>query len=203
MILPKLTKSHMNNLKRVGRYGCSVRCNGFIHNLRHFATSPSIVNHTLTDQPFSVPKARIRPHIFTGKSKRDAIKYTDLPIDTYPNPLFSMSKEEILELNSQSYLHLLNVPYKSISETDKFCLNIIEIANELIILDTKKVTKLLINIKDTDMTSIITSTLRKYFINDRVKSSILEFMDSPISGSFREGFFNNISHILELQDKSE
>ena len=203
MILHKLTKSHMNNLKKIGRYGCSIRCNGFIHHLRHFATSPSIINHTLNDQPSSMPKARIRPHIFSAKTKEDAIKYTDLPVDTYPNPLFSMSKEEILELNSQSYLHLLHIPYKSISETDKFCLNIIGIVNELIILDTKKVTKLLINIKDTDMRSIITSTLRKYFMNDRVKSSILEFMDSPTSGSFRERFFNNISHILELQDKSD
>ncbi|CUM47814.1 unnamed protein product [Debaryomyces fabryi] len=193
----------MNSLKRVGRFGCSIRRNALINNLRHLATSQSIVNHALNDQHISVSKARIRPNIFTSRSTGNSIKYVDLPMDTYPNPLFNMSKDEILELNSQSYLHLLNIPYRSISETDKFCLSIIEIANEFIILDTKKVTKLLINIKDTDMASIITSTLRKYFINDRVKSSILEFMDSPISDNFREGFFNNISHILELQDKGD
>lgn len=191
----------MNNIRRAGRYGYSVRNCTFIHNIRYFVSLPNIDKNISNDQ--ILVKPRIRPDLFTGKGNPRGRNYKDLPIDTYPNPLFNMNKDEIIELNSEDYLHLLTIPYKSISETDKFCFHIIEIVNDLIILDSKKAMKLLTNITDEEISSIILNTLRKYFLGDRVKGSLLEFMASPVSKTFREGFFNNVSHILDMKDKTQ
>lgn len=150
-----------------------------------------------------ITSAHLKVDIFSHKSRqKDDTGFLNLPLDTYPNPLFKMSKDEMTRLNRQTFLHLLRIPYKRIVETDKFTFNIVEIINELLTVDTKKAVRYFDSIEDHSMKKIITDMLTMYYRNDRFRRSILEYIICPTSDDFRKEFFENVSHILRIPNKS-
>lgn len=121
--------------------------------------------------------------------------------DTYPNPLFQMSKTEILQLKKKELMHLLSIPYKSFSETDAFCSNIIDLITEKLLTDTARISTLYRCISDPQMKEIIDHRLRQHFKGDKVQNSIIECLINPNSETAREALFSNVLHIVYGLDK--
>lgn len=115
---------------------------------------------------------------------------------TYPNPLYSLDKEDLFRLGEEEYIHLLSIPYRSISETDKFCFNLIEIVHESILSNTAVVAKLLSNIKDAEIREVIYECLLHYYSKDKLRQSIIRYIKDPSGPQTRNIVFQNIDHIL-------
>ncbi|ABN64582.2 hypothetical protein PICST_55556, partial [Scheffersomyces stipitis CBS 6054] len=131
-----------------------------------------------------------------------AENYLSIPIDTYPNPLYSMSKEKLLKLTAPEFKHLTSISHRTKEEQDQYCHNIIEITFETILEDPEKVARLLNSIKDTETKSILVATLSKAFCNDNIQLSILNYIVDPTSKKFRTGFFKVLTNILHLKGKT-
>lgn len=138
----------------------------------------------------------IKPDIFTRKVQRMEGNFSALPLDTYPNPLLKLSKEEILDLDRRDYLHLLQLPYRSDKEIESFCYSIIQMLKEILMSNTKKAIEILIPITDDRMKNIILSALEKHFERGIVQKSILSYLRQPESASFRKCFFETITKII-------
>ncbi|KAK6459602.1 uncharacterized protein RJT20DRAFT_124849 [Scheffersomyces xylosifermentans] len=113
-----------------------------------------------------------------------------------------MPKDQLLKLSLPEYKHLLNIPYRVVEEQDMFCLNVIELVNEMIIEDPSKAAQMIQCIKDETMRELVLATLSKAFEKDSIKRSILDFIINPTSKVFRLGFFRNLTNILHLKGGS-
>lgn len=151
-----------------------------------------------TSNPTIIPS--IRPNLFTSHS--DTQDVFSIPTDTYPNPLFQMGSHELLKLKKKELSHLLSIPYKSFSETDTFCSNIIALVSENLLTDTAKIATLYKCITDTRMKDIIDHRLRHHLKSDKVKYSVVECLLAPNSEVARDAVFANILHILYALEKS-
>ena len=171
--------------------------------VRRYATfSGEEVANPILPSNGDITSAHLNMDIFSHKSRqKDGAGFLKLPLDTYPNPLFKMSKDEIIRLNRETFQHLLRIPYKRIVETDKFTFNIVEIINDHLTVDTKKAARYFDSIEDQSMKKIITDTLSIRYRNDRVRRSILQYIICPINNDFRKEFFENVSHILRIPNK--
>ncbi|KAK6204726.1 uncharacterized protein RJT21DRAFT_117176 [Scheffersomyces amazonensis] len=129
------------------------------------------------------------------------IRYDELPLDTYPNPLFNMSKNELMNLSRKSYVHLSKIPYRVIDEVDQFCLTIINIIENNILLDSKLVTKLLLNIQDESIKQIIIEGLKSKFSEDPYKLSTIEFILDPETNETQR-FIQNCLSSLQVRKET-
>lgn len=136
----------------------------------------------------------LRPNVFAPKSLPTQI--TEIPLSTYPNPLFNLGKTELMQLSDEQLNHLLKIPYKVTSETDKFCLNVIEIANENILENPAVSARFLHAIQDPQMADVVVSCLSHYYKNDRLRRSVLRFMTDPGARETRNEILDNIAHIF-------
>lgn len=141
----------------------------------------------------------IRPDLFTSQNIPKQ-NYLLLDNETYPNPLFSMSKESISELSKAEFNHLIQIPYRDISETHQFCLNIIRLINEILMTDTAKAVYIYNSLQDNDMKLLIRDTLEHILEKDPIKSSLFAWMIDPTSRKSRGMFIKNVIH-LSSQDK--
>ncbi|CUM64992.1 uncharacterized protein PRCAT00002610001 [Priceomyces carsonii] len=165
----------------------------------------SLSTHTVPNsslEQMSAIQSTIRKDIFSRREKRNVVNYLKLSYDSYPNPLFNMEKDEILKLSIPEYLHLAKVPYKSLTETNNFCTQVAEIIHDLIIVDIKRVVKMIEGLKDEKLKDIVLLIVRQNMISDRIKRSIFEFIISPSSPEFTLGFFKNLKYIIGQVDKN-
>lgn len=142
-------------------------------------------------------------NIFTGGNVVGKKEYIRLDPTTYPNPLYNMSKAEMLALNEKEYKHLTQIPYKSHDETNKFCYNITNIVDELIMTNTKKAVKYLTTLRDDYLHSTIVASLENKFKRDNIKSSLLEYTINPSGVKFRSSFFRILDNILKSDADNE
>lgn len=98
-------------------------------------------------------------------------------------------------LSDHELAHLLRIPYKAASETDKFCLNVIEIAHENILENPAEAARFLNAIHDKLMAEVVIGCLEHYYIKDRLRRSVLQFITNPGARETRTGILDNISHI--------
>lgn len=136
----------------------------------------------------------LRPNLFAPKSLPRQI--THIPLSTYPNPLFNLPKTELVSLSDKELTHLLKIPYRAASETDKFCLNVIEIANENILENPALAARFLHAITDSQMEDVVIGCLMHYYKEDRLRRSVLRFISQPGSRVTRDEILNNIAHIF-------
>ncbi|KAF7579628.1 hypothetical protein FOB63_004698 [Clavispora lusitaniae] len=142
----------------------------------------------------------LRSNLFSSKSLPAQI--TSIPLNTYPNPLFGLEKNDILRLSGSELQHLLKIPYKSTCETDKFCYNVIEIIHENILENPSLAARFIHTIKDPEMKDIIMTCLTHYYESDRLRRSILLFMQNPGGSETKREILCNIDHILSRYSES-
>lgn len=128
-------------------------------------------------------------------SRRNDVSLQSVRLDTYPNPLYGMSKQEILDLPASDYLHLIQIPYRSINETDEFCFNVSQIFNDLIIQDSRRAYQMLMSLPDEDVKSRIIDGLLLVYKKDRIKTSILKYMTAGEKCNFTQEFINTVTYI--------
>ncbi|CAK7896313.1 hypothetical protein CAAN1_04S07690 [[Candida] anglica] len=161
------------------------------------------INRKLSTVSISKPsyqRPNLQSSLFSG---RKSIEIANTPLDTYPNPLYSMDKEQIRALKPAEYMHLLQIPYKNVSETDKFCWHITELVNENIISDSRRASILLMCIADNELTDRIVSALSAFYKNDIIKQSILTYMTTPSNPSWHKLLNSTLEYILKSQESSE
>lgn len=155
---------------------------------------PPRLSRSLAVAESAAKNPTLRPNLFAAKSLPTLI--THIPLSTYPNPLFNLPKTELVGLSDEELGHLLRIPYKSASETDKFCLNVIEIANENILLNPAVAARFLHAIHDLEMEEIVVGCLMHYYKKDRLRRSVLRFITDPGSRETHHEILDNLSHIL-------
>lgn len=101
-----------------------------------------------------------------------------------------------MNLKEEDYKRLLSIPYKTISETDQFCLNVIQIIHENLIQNPKLCKMLLRHISDEEMRKIVVECLKHYYESNKLRESILLFMVAPEEAETRRAIFHNIESIL-------
>lgn len=136
---------------------------------------------------------QLRPKVFT-KPLPSAL--CELSLSTYPNPLYSLNVEELLKLSEKQYSHLLAVPFKNLAETDQFCNNVIQIVHENIISNTGVAARYLCTITNPEIREVVFGCLKYFYKDDRLRLSLLLFMENPMAPEARRQIFNNINHIL-------
>lgn len=144
-------------------------------------------------------KIKLRNTPFTSRKK----DYLALPQDTFPNPLFTMSRDEILQLKKAEYLHLLRIPYRAPEEQSLFCENLIQILDETIIDNPKNCAYLIQGLEDSVLKDTVSSALRQRFKENNVKLSIYEYIADPGSDQFRRLFLDNIRGISQLAEQKQ
>ncbi|CAH2352991.1 hypothetical protein CLIB1423_09S00386 [[Candida] railenensis] len=123
----------------------------------------------------SAARPSIKSALFTShNSKKESYELDRIPLDTFPNPIFCMNKDEISNLTKYEFLHLIQIPYKSISEVDLFAYNLTQILNDLLISDTRKAYHMLNSIKDEPMRGIVVEGLMGLYTDNSIKRSILK-----------------------------
>lgn len=160
---------------------------------RPIATRPIVDQETM-------PKLRIRP--FSRKGEEDNVDFTKLPLDTYPNPLYSMTTKSILGLSQEEFRHLLKIPYRHVGELDQFFVKITQIVKSLILQNPPIVVNLIENLRHSDIFENMQSALLEVFEKDRVRLSILLFILSPGSPQFLQSFFLILADIMNTKEKS-
>lgn len=140
-----------------------------------------------------VANPKLRNNIFSTKNL--PIKVQDLPLDTYPNPLFGYSKDDLLRLEPKDLDHLLAIPYKSTTETDKFCYNVLEIVHENILEDPNLASKYLLAIQDKGIRETVIGCLKQYYKSNRLRRSLVLFIDSPTSPNTRKEVLETLEKI--------
>lgn len=123
-------------------------------------------------------------------------KVLDTPLDTHPNPLFSFSKDDLLKLDVQDLHHLLRIPYKSVAETDKFCFNILEIVHESIVSNPQLAARYLCAITDREMRETVVGCLKDYYKSDRLRRSLVMFIDNPTAAETRREILETLEKVL-------
>lgn len=124
------------------------------------------------------------------------VPYTKFGAETFPNPLFTFDKSKLMGLSEEELRHLLSIPYKSISETDQFCFNVIQIVHESLIQNPVKAKMFLRNIRDEEIRGVILNCLKQYYKTNLVRDSILHFTVFPEEAATRRSIFTNIEDIL-------
>lgn len=142
-------------------------------------------------------------NIFTGDDAVRKKGYIGLDPKTYPNPLYNMSKTELLALSETEYKRLTQIPYKSNEETNMFCLNITNIVDELIMTNTRKAAKYLTTLREDYTLNTIVASLKNKFKGDNIKNSLLEYAINPSGVKFRSGFFRILDNILKSDANNE
>lgn len=137
---------------------------------------------------------KLRSNIFSIRNLPP--KLQDLPLDTYPNPIYNFSKADLLNLEQKELNHLLSIPYKSSSETDKFCFNILEIVHENLMEDPKLAAKYLLAIQDENTRATVMGCLKQYYKSNRLRRSLILFIDSPTSPETRSEVLHTLEKIL-------
>ncbi|OBA17991.1 hypothetical protein METBIDRAFT_80097 [Metschnikowia bicuspidata var. bicuspidata NRRL YB-4993] len=121
----------------------------------------------------------------------------ELPPTTYPNPLFRLNKSQLLELKLKEIKHLVKIPPRSMSETDQFYKNIIDIFHEYLIKDTKLAVFYLDLITEPLVREAVFEYLRKFYEKELLRLSILAFIEDPLSPACRRAVKFNIYKILD------
>lgn len=103
----------------------------------------------------------------------------DLPLNCYPNPLLTLEKDEILELKDQELNHLLSIPGGSPAELENLFLNVVLIINDTLIADTPKAALYLEKFEKSHFELPITALLRESYKNNRLRRSIVSFLEDP------------------------
>lgn len=103
----------------------------------------------------------------------------DLPLNTYPNPLLTLNKEEILNLKEKELHHLLSIPGGSSVELEQLFLNVVLIINDSLITDTKKAAFFLETFEKSFFELPISAFLKESYKSNRVRKSIVSFLDDP------------------------
>lgn len=137
----------------------------------------------------------LRPNLFSLKALPQNI--LDIPKDTFPNPLFSLSKQDIISLKENELEHLLSFPSPSKGDADRFYLHIIEIIHENIIKDTALAARLMRTISDNDMRTTVVDCLQEYYTKDAVRLSIVKFMDDPDSDETSREMLKCLAQLME------
>lgn len=153
--------------------------------------------HEMDTSSLNTP--RLRPFIFSKKNEE--INWKSLPHDTYPNPLFAMSTSDISDLKMDEYLHLINIPYKMIDETEQFCNNIVSVIEDIILTDPERATKYYDFIEDSEIQYKINTQLRGQVHRDIIKSTLVEMMIDQSSEKFRAQFFETLAYIFKLPEE--
>lgn len=117
-------------------------------------------------------------------------------MDTYPSPIYSFSKSDLLSLEQKDLDHLLAIPYQSPSETDKFCFNVIEIVHENLLHDPALAAKYLLAIQDEGTRATVMSCLEHYYKSNQLRRSLILFIDSPTSPETRQEVLQTLEKIL-------
>lgn len=120
----------------------------------------------------------------------------EIPLTTYPNPLYSLSKEDLLGLSSADLKYLLSIPYKSVSETDKFCFNVLEIVHDNIVLNPGRAAKYILSIQDPETRTTIVDCLRTHFKDDLLRRSLVLYINNPMSAETRTEVETTLTKIV-------
>lgn len=142
---------------------------------------------------------QLRPDLFSKKLPA----HLDISLTTYPNPLFGFSKNDLVSLHAKDLHHLLKIPYKTVSETDKFCFNVLEIIHENIVSAPNVAAKYLNAIKDGEMRSTILGCLRQYYKSDSLRRSLVMFIADPTLANTRKEILTTISRIICSSESSK
>lgn len=164
--------------------------------LRANSTSQSV--HRTAQAPSEAP--RLRQNLFSNTDGQ--VDWRKIPTDTFPNPLFAMSTEEIKRLRVLEYKHLVRLPYKWIEETGSFCNSMMEIINDLLLSDPAMAVQYYKSITDSDLRAIMEEKLRKA-VADPIKASIMEMMLDANGDRFQKSFIQALAVILKLPGKDQ
>lgn len=137
-------------------------------------------------------------NLFTKKSLEN-INDSSFSGEVEVNPLFSMTKDQIVELNGMKYKKLTSLPMQAIEESQYFCINVAEIINENLLKDQRLIASLIHNIHNDDLKSIILTSVKRMNFGNKIKLSMIEMLLDIESEQFR----NLFTYILQtIMDKS-
>lgn len=166
-----------------------------------FARANSIAAKTHETAPIPIQHPRLRPFLFSKKN--DEIVWKMIPLDTYPNPLFGMSSDEIRNLKMDEYLHLIKIPYKWVGETEQFCTSMAEVIDGIIHDDTEMASRYYFAIDNLELREPVNERLRMLASSDTIKESVVEMLIDHTANTFRSKFFQTIAFILKLPNERQ
>lgn len=103
------------------------------------------------------------------------------------NPLFSMSKDELLNLNGRQYNNLIKLSMDQLHEAERFCINLVEIIESHLLVDHRLIASM-VNSLDDKLKEVIFSSLKRIYNNNKVKLAVIECLDDPTSERFQQLF---------------
>lgn len=124
------------------------------------AINPSLKKNPFTDRPLPT-------------------NLLELPLNTYPNPLLTLNKEELLNLKDKELHHLLSIPGGSPVELEQLFLNVVLIINDTLISDTQKAAFFLETFEKSVFELPVSAFLKESYKGNRVRKSIVSFLDDP------------------------
>ncbi|WPK27464.1 hypothetical protein PUMCH_004852 [Australozyma saopauloensis] len=159
------------------------------HPLRLY--SSAIANPTIKANPFS--------------EKPLPTRILDLPHNTYPNPLLSFTKSQILDLKDIELNYLLSLQGGSSAELEQLFLNLMQILNDQIILNPKKAAYLLEAFENSNLELPLAASLKISYKNNLLRRSIVAFLDDPMDPHTRSDVIRTLKEISETSslDKQE
>lgn len=115
------------------------------------------------------------------------------------NPLLTMSKDELLALNGTQYKNLTQLPMNSLQESEKFCVNMVEIIEGHLLKDHRLLASLVNNL-DPELKNVILASLKRIYNNNKIKLSIIECLDDPNTESFRQLFVEVYEMVFDTKE---
>lgn len=118
-----------------------------------------------------------------------------------PNPLYSLSKLDLVSLRPHELRHLLSLPASSAKEGERFCLVVLEIVHENLFKDTALASRHVSAIADSELRRTVFDCLRDFYANDKLRMALVLFMEDPTSSATVRAVLDSFEHIL-IQSES-
>lgn len=121
----------------------------------------------------------------------------DVPLNTYPNPLLTLNKEQILGLKDQELHHLLSIPGGTSVELEQLFLNVVLIINDNLIADPQRAAFFLEIFEKSTFELPISAFLKESYKGNRLRKSIVSFLDDPNDEEARSDVLGVLEEMAE------
>lgn len=119
-----------------------------------------------------------------------------------PHPLYSVNKDQLLQLKNSQLKDLLRLPCIDSNKTDTLCMSLLDVIHDNILLNPEQATRVLRAAQGTKYQSMLFDSLKEFYKNDPLRWSIAAFIEDPTDRTHRQMVMTNLTEILSDSKKS-
>lgn len=156
-------------------------------------------------QIFKLSSPTFSKNIFTNKvlqESQDEFSDSDFfKSPNIPNPLFSMTKQDLFALDKRQYKTLVQLKIEDIQHAETFCLNLRSIIEDNLLKDHKLIAHFLdgVSIK---IKELVFASLKRLYFNNKIKLSCIELLDDA-GNQFTHTLINDILSSIMSTSKDQ